>query len=392
MRQWGHRRQGAKPGNARNATGHGCLTRRGFTLIELMVVVVIIAILVAIVLPSYIKIKDKAKEAESKAAIHNIQLDLERFGVDNEGEYPPYLIGGDNHALVVRIGDDQKQTTRFYEIDPAQCTDPLIRAGYKASYPINPFVRNALAVQQLQAAVGDPLRSSLSDGQRLGTRFGAQSNLMGQCLCESRYVDWLYYDQEAQERIRVPTWSNIQYEFYDVWGGTTRRRAWLPGSFLYKVCGEIVAQPDGAHNRDYVKVDGEKAIVPHNNRDEATYPVSLSDYVLSAWGGYRTRGLDLLGEEPLVIFSFPGTRRVSTAASQFIFDPSTGRHELAPYEAVDLYTLLGIPPWTRGVNRSHIGPLWGSPYGPSMRDEEQLSVGNANGYNDALILVLTAGR
>jgi len=153
-----------------------------------------------------------------------------------------------------------------------------------------------------------------------------------------------------------------------------------------------VAQPDDARSRDYVKIEGENAIIPHNNRDEATYPVSLSDYVLSVWGGYRTRGIDLLGEEPLVIFSFPGTRKATTASSQFIFDPTTGRYELNPHRTVDQYTLLGIPPWTRGVNRSHVGPLWGSPYGASMREEEQLTVGNANGYDDALILVLTAGK
>lgn len=392
MRHWGDRRRGAKPGSARAATGGARATRGGFTLIELAVVICILGVLVAIVLPSFIKIKDKAKEAESKAAVHNIQLDLERSAVDHDGEYPPYLIGGNNQAMVVEIGKDNKRTERFIEIDPRHCSDPLIRGGYLQSYPRNPFVRNALPVQQLQAAAGDPLRSSVSDGQEYGTRFGAKGNLMGQCLCEARYLDWQYYNEETGELISEPTWSNIQYEFFDVWGGTKRRRAYLPGSLLYKVCGEIVGQPDDSRSRDYVKVEGETAIVPHNNRDEATYPVSLSDYVLSVWGGFRTRGLDVLGEEPLVIFSFPGSRRANTSSAQFIYDPETGRYELNPRRTTDQYTLLGIPPWTRGVNRSHIGPLWGSPYGPSVRDEDQLSVGNANGYHDALILVLTAGK
>ncbi len=392
MRQWGDRRRGAKPGSARDATGSGRAVRGGFTLIELVMVVVIIGILAAIVLPNYIKIKDKAKEAESKAAIHNIQLDLERSAVDNEGEYPPYLIGGDNRAQLVEIGNDKRRTLRLVDIEPSRCADPLIRGGYKDSYPTNPFVRQPEAVLRLQVAAGDPLRSSFSDGQEYGTRFGPLGTLMGQCLCEARYIDWTRWDRELDERIKEPTWCNIQYEFYDVWSGTSRRRAYLPGSFLYKVCGEIVAQPDDARSRDYVKIEGENAIIPHNNRDEATYPVSLSDYVLSVWGGYRTRGIDLLGEEPLVIFSFPGTRKATTASSQFIFDPTTGRYELNPHRTVDQYTLLGIPPWTRGVNRSHVGPLWGSPYGASMREEEQLTVGNANGYDDALILVLTAGK
>ena len=39
--------------------------------------------------------KDKAKEAEVKANLHNVQLSVERFAVDTEGSYPQYLIGGE---------------------------------------------------------------------------------------------------------------------------------------------------------------------------------------------------------------------------------------------------------------------------------------------------------
>jgi type IV pilus assembly protein PilA len=42
------------------------MNKKGFTLIELLVVIVIIGILVAIALPNFIRIKDKAKEAEVK--------------------------------------------------------------------------------------------------------------------------------------------------------------------------------------------------------------------------------------------------------------------------------------------------------------------------------------
>jgi len=72
------------------------MQRRGFTLIELLVVIVIIGILVAIALPNFIKIKDKAKEAEVKQNLHSIQLALERYAVYSQAnDYPLFVMGGD---------------------------------------------------------------------------------------------------------------------------------------------------------------------------------------------------------------------------------------------------------------------------------------------------------
>jgi prepilin-type N-terminal cleavage/methylation domain-containing protein len=72
------------------------LAKRGFTLIELLVVIVIIGILVAIALPNFIKIKDKAFEAEVKQNLHSIQLAVERYQVDTGDTYPYFLYGGDS--------------------------------------------------------------------------------------------------------------------------------------------------------------------------------------------------------------------------------------------------------------------------------------------------------
>ncbi len=63
------------------------LNRKGFTLIELMIVVVIIGILAAIAIPNFISMQDRAKEAKCKGGAHTLQLAAEDFAVRNDGMY-----------------------------------------------------------------------------------------------------------------------------------------------------------------------------------------------------------------------------------------------------------------------------------------------------------------
>ena len=64
--------------------------RKGFTLIELIVVLAIIALLVAIVTPRYYRTVDNAREASLKTSLNVMRDAIDKFAAD-KGRYPESL-------------------------------------------------------------------------------------------------------------------------------------------------------------------------------------------------------------------------------------------------------------------------------------------------------------
>jgi general secretion pathway protein G len=90
--------------------------RKGFTLVEILVVIGIIGLLAVFLVPNLLGARDRAKEAGVKGVMHNVQLAIEAYQMEND-VYPL----GTNIAV------------------ESLCRNYLMAGGYVASVPKNPF-------------------------------------------------------------------------------------------------------------------------------------------------------------------------------------------------------------------------------------------------------------
>ncbi|MDP8230911.1 MAG: prepilin-type N-terminal cleavage/methylation domain-containing protein [Candidatus Gorgyraea atricola] len=97
------------------------MTKRGFTLLEVLIVVIIIGILAAIALPQYTSTLEKAKSAEALTGLGSLRSSMDRYWYDQMATSAYTQLSG--AAGVDSLDVEVDVTTWTYTIDDAGDTD-----------------------------------------------------------------------------------------------------------------------------------------------------------------------------------------------------------------------------------------------------------------------------
>jgi prepilin-type N-terminal cleavage/methylation domain-containing protein len=105
--------------------------QRGFTLVELLVVVIVIGILSAIAIPVYMGERSKAKDAAVKEGVHAIQVGVVAWAADHNDTYPV-----DSDVTSLKWNGQPSDFSAYVMPWPA---NPFTGASMRSSYSVGDY-------------------------------------------------------------------------------------------------------------------------------------------------------------------------------------------------------------------------------------------------------------
>ena len=115
----------------------------GFTLVEILIVVVILGILAAIVIPQFTNASETAKASNLSSQLQSIRSQLELYQVQHNGSYPDLSANWNKFTMFTDISGNTNATK----------TSTFAYGPYLQQSPTNPFT-NSSTVGAAGATVG----------------------------------------------------------------------------------------------------------------------------------------------------------------------------------------------------------------------------------------------
>lgn len=128
---------------------------RGFTLVEILIVVVILGILAAVVIPQFTNASEAAKGSSLVTQLQTIRSQLELYQVQHNGDYPTLAQLQDTTNSVGQWGFMVNRTTEAGAASVAISATGT-NGPYLQQAPKNPFTGFSAVVAGTSHTAGDP--------------------------------------------------------------------------------------------------------------------------------------------------------------------------------------------------------------------------------------------